>query len=122
MSRGVFVRALVARRVVTLGLLAVADSRFELLLAAGLFGATVGNLLMLHPLWLADAFGVRAYPRLFSVSNAWTVLGVAMGPLVIGIIYDLSDYRIGYGLAVVLSLLALLLVGSAGARPVRDSS
>lgn len=114
-----FALANLAGQSIGLGLLAVADSRVELLLAAGVFGATVGNLLMLHPLWLADAFGVSAYPRLFSVSNAWTVLGVAVGPLLIGIIYDLYDYRFGYGLAVVLSLLALLLVVSAGSRPVQ---
>lgn len=67
--------------------------------------------------WLADAFGVSAYPRLFSVSNAWTVPGVAAGPLLIGIIYDFADYRFGRGLAVLLSLLALLLVGLADTRP-----
>ena len=46
-------------------------------LGAGVMGATVGNLLMLQPLWLAEAFGVRAYARIFSLSNAIAVIGVA---------------------------------------------
>ena len=112
-----FALANLAGQSIGLGFIAVADSRVEILVAAGLFGATVGNLLMLHPLWLADAFGVSAYPRLFSVSNAWTVAGVALGPLIIGIIYDLSDYGFGYGLAMLLSLIALALVAMAGAGP-----
>jgi MFS family permease len=102
-----------------LALLAVADSPLKLLVAAGLFGASIGNLLMLHPLWLADAFGVGAYARLFSVSNAWTVLGVASGPLMMGILYDFASYRVAYTVAVVFSLGALLLIAGAGARPVR---
>lgn len=102
-----------------LGLLAVADSRGEILVAAGLFGATVGNLLMLHPLWLADAYGIGAYARLFSVSNAWTVLGVAAGPLAMGMLYDFADYRVAYGVAVALSLAAGVLVAGAGPRPLR---
>lgn len=100
-----------------LGLLSAAETRLEYLFAAGLFGSTVGNLLMLHPLWLADAYGVRAYPRLFSVSNAWTVLGVAAGPLLMGAMYDFADYRLAYGAAVAMSLLAVLLVAFAGAGP-----
>jgi len=100
-----------------LGLLSIAETRLEYLFAAGLFGSTVGNLLMLHPLWLADAYGVRAYPRLFSVSNAWTVLGVAAGPLLLGAIFDAADYRLAYGAAVAMSLLAVLLVAFAGAGP-----
>ena len=102
-----------------LALLASADSRGEILVAAGLFGATVGNLLMLHPLWLADAYGIGAYARLFSVSNAWTVLGVAAGPLAMGMLYDFADYRVAYAVAVALSLGAGLLVAGAGARPMR---
>jgi MFS family permease len=105
-----------------LGLLSTAETRLEYLFAAGLFGSTVGNLLMLHPLWLADAYGVRAYPRLFSVSTAWTVLGVAAGPLLMGAMYDFADYRLAYGAAVAMSLLAVLLVAFAGAGPGRQSS
>ena len=43
------------------------------------FGATVGNLLMLQPLLLAEAFGVREYPRIY-LSQLLSTLGVAPGP------------------------------------------
>jgi len=41
-------------------------SRTALIAAAVLFGATIGNLLMLQPLVIADRFGVANYPRIFA--------------------------------------------------------
>jgi MFS family permease len=102
-----------------LGLLALAQTRFSILTGAALFGSSVGNLLMLHPLWLAEAFGAAAYPRLFSLSNAWTVVGVAGGPLLLGWLYDLYDYRAAYLTAVLTSILAAVLVAAAGRKPLR---
>ena len=87
------------------------------LLGAGLFGATVGNLLMLHPLWLAEAFGVKAYARIFSLSNAIMVVGVAVGPVVLGSIYDLVDYRLAYFVAAGISLSAWAIMFLAGPTP-----
>ncbi len=100
-----------------LGMVATATSAAGMLFGAGLFGATVGNLLMLHPLWLAEGFGVRDYARIFSLSNAITVLGVAAGPVLLGLIYDFSDYRMAYGAAVGLSLLACAVMFAAGPGP-----
>ncbi len=103
-----------------LALLATADSPATILLGAGVFGATVGNLLMLHPLWLADAFGVAAYPRVFSLSNAFTVLGLATGPMLLGVLHDLYDYGWSYIAAVGMSAAALVLLVAAGSKPLRD--
>lgn len=100
-----------------LGVVAGADTAMGVLVGAGLFGATVGNLLMLHPLWLAEAFGVKAYARIFSLSNAITVLGVAGGPVAVGLIYDWEDYRLAYYAAMGLSLLAWLVMFAAGPTP-----
>ena len=102
---------------VGLGLVAVAETELMILLGAALFGGTIGNLLMLHPLWLAEAFGVRDYARIFSLSNALTVLGVAGGPLALGLLYDYADYRLAYGAAAAASLLALLVMIAAGPTP-----
>jgi len=107
---------------VGLGVLAIAETRLSILLGAAMFGSSVGNLLMLHPLWLVEAYGAGAYPRLFSLSNAWTVLGVAAGPLVLGMLYDLYDYRIAYLAAVISSLLAALLIVLAGRGPIRTQA
>lgn len=102
---------------VGLGLLALAENTAMVLTGAAVFGATVGNLLMLHPLWLAQAFGARAYPRIFSVSNAFTVLGVAAGPMLLGLLYDAAGYRLAFGVAVATTLgaVALLMLAGPGA-------
>jgi MFS family permease len=100
-----------------LTVLATATGPVQVLLGAALFGATVGNLLMLHPLWLADAFGARDYARIFALSNAVSVLGVAAGPAVLGIVYDAADYRLAYLTAVAGSAGALGLMLAAGRAP-----
>ena len=97
-----------------LGLLALAGSAAMLLTGAAVFGATVGNLLMLHPLWLAEVYGARAYARIFSVSNAFTVIGVAGGPILLGLLYDASGYRLAFGVGVAGTLGAALLLIMAG--------
>lgn len=100
-----------------LTIIAAADGAFWVLIGAGVFGSTVGNLLMLHPLWLAEGFGVRAYARIFSLSNAVTVVGVAGGPALLGVIFDASGYRAAYSAAVTASVLALAALSAAGAGP-----
>jgi MFS family permease len=72
---------------------------------------------MLHPLWLAEAFGVKAYARIFSLSNALTVAGVAGGPVLLGLLHDVADYRLAYGAAAGLSMAALLVLLLAGPTP-----
>jgi predicted MFS family arabinose efflux permease len=77
-------------------LLAFVDTRVGLLAAALVFGLTIGNVLMLRPLLLADGFGVVDYPRIFSRSDVVTTLGVAAGPFVVGALHDAVDYRFAY--------------------------
>jgi MFS family permease len=88
-----------------LAAMARSEGSTALLVAAGAFGVTVGNLLMLHPLLLAEAFGMRDYGRIYSISQLVMMLGVASGPLMVGAVHDALDgYRV-----------ALLLAGSASA-------
>ena len=75
---------------------------------------------MLHPLLLAEAFGVRDYARIFSLSNALTTAGVAAGPALLGFLYDLQGYDFAYLTAGILSLAAALVLLAAG--PVPDSA
>ena len=79
-------------------LLAGAGSRPAILAAAAVFGLSVGNILLLQPVLLADVFGVRDYPRIFSLSQLVSTLGVAAGPIVVGVIRDATG---GYGPAYV---------------------
>ena len=60
-----------------------------------LFGVTMGNSLMMHPLLLAERFGTRDYGRIYSTSQLVTVMGVAGCPPLIGLLYEASG---GYAL------------------------
>ena len=82
------------------------------------FGFSVGNLLMLQPLWLAEIYPSNIYPRLFALSNACSVIGVAFGPYLLGLVYVNSDYSVAYLVASVVSLTALVIIYSAG-QPAR---
>ena len=87
-----------------------------------LFGVTIGNSLMMHPLLLAERFGTRDYGRIYSTSQLVTVLGVAGCPALIGLLYEVSG---GYQLPF-LAVAALTLVGlailTAFSRPASASS
>lgn len=100
----------------SLVLLARADPRIALLGGAVVFGTTVGNLLMLQPLLIAERFGVFDYARIFSRAQLLTTIGVAGGPLLIGWVHDnaggyATAYVIG-GMASVAGAVAIALGGS----------
>ena len=99
---------------VALAALAFVGGEAGLLAASALFGATVGNLLMLQPLLMAEVFGVLDYPRVFSLNQLIVSAGVAVGPFLLGVLHDSSGYRLAYLVAGALSFLGALLVWSAG--------
>lgn len=82
----------------SLSLLAFNSNAVTLCLGLAAFGTSVGNLLMLHPLLIADNFDSRAYNKLFSVSNLMSSWGTASGPTVVGLAYTFSgdDYGMAY--------------------------
>ncbi len=85
-----FARVNVLLQGASLAWLALAETPAALLGGAVCFGLTVGNLLMLQPLLLAEAFGVRDYGRIYATSQALTMCGVASGPALIGVAFDLA--------------------------------
>ncbi len=97
-------------------LLGQATSAASLWLGSALFGLTVGNLLMLQPLLLAEAFGLRSYSRVFAASQGLTTLGVAAGPAAVGALHDLTGgYQYALWVVAAISLCAtvvFLLAGS----------
>ena len=104
----------------TVGLawMSVADGASALLCASAVFGFTVGNLLMLQPLLLAEAFGVRDYGRIYSLSMLLTTLGVAGGPVVLGLLHDLTaGYLLSFLMAALVSVLAYGALISSGPVP-----
>lgn len=116
-SRG-FVIALVIGQGLALILYASAETTVGLVGATVLFGLTVGNLLMMQPLMLAEAFGLRAYGRIYSLSQLFMTLGVSMGPAAMGFLYEwLSGYDVAFIVMAAASFLACVLIVAAG--PVR---
>ena len=80
-----------------------------------LFGATIGNILMLQPLLIAERFGVLDYPRMFSRAQFITVLGMAGGPLLLGWLYDnAGGYRTSYIVAGCCSLAGAVVLAAVG--------
>lgn len=116
-----FTLAIVATQSLALALLAVASSTAGLIAGTALFGVMVGNILMMQPLLLAEAFGTRDYGRIYSVSQFVSVIGVAGGPFVLGLIYEASGgYVLPYLVMAVSSLLGLVILALAG--PTRQPS
>lgn len=86
---------------------------------AALFGATVGNVLMLQSLILSAHFGVRDYARLFSRLQLVVVIGTAGGPFLLGWLYDhAGNYQLSYLVAGTLSLVGSAVMLMAG--PVQE--
>ena len=94
--------------------LSQANERGSLIAASLLFGCTIGNLLMLQPLVIADRFGVLDYPRIYSVLQLTvTGLGVAGGPYLLGYLRDAASYTVSYLAAAALSGVGALVFAAA---------
>ena len=80
-----------------------------------LFGATIGNILMLQPLLIAERFGVRDYPKIYSRAQLFGLVGTAGGPLLLGWLHDASGgYRTSYVVAGCFSMAGAVVVMFAG--------
>lgn len=116
-SRG-FVVALILVQACVLVLFSGAQSTVALVATSLLFGFTVGNMLMMAPLLCAEAFGLKAYGRIFSMNQLFTVSGVASGPLIMGVLYgQAGGYDAAFFAMAFASVLAFVCIWIAG--PVR---
>ncbi|MGF1600218.1 MAG: MFS transporter [Acidimicrobiales bacterium] len=98
-----------------LALLANANAPWAILGASVLLGVSVGNLLMLQPLLLAEAFGVAEYGRIYSFNQLFSTAGVAGGPVVLGLVHDSADYRVAFLVAAAASVAGFVSFLLAGA-------
>lgn len=104
-----FAVAMMAMQAAALVLLAWAHSRLAIVAGVALFGLTMGNSLMLHPLLLVERFGARDIGRIYSVSQVLTMGGLAAGPALVGLVYEASgDYEVPF-----LAIAAATLIGFA---------
>jgi predicted MFS family arabinose efflux permease len=100
---------------VALTLYASAEGTPALLATTVIFGVTVGNLLMMQPLLIAEAFGLKAYGRIYSFNQLLMTLGVATGPAALGFFYEwLDGYDVAFLVMAAASGLAFLLAVAAG--------
>jgi MFS family permease len=117
-----FTANLAALQALSLVWLALADDTTWLFGAIILFGATVGNILMLQPLLIAERFGVLDYPRIYSRAQLYGLVGTAGGPLLLGALHDVYDgYRVSYIAAAACSALGALVFFLAGPASADDS-
>lgn len=112
-----FALATVVGQLLGFVVIGAAENATQLWIGAGLFGFTVGNLLMLQPLILAQAFGVMDYPKIFSLSQAVSTLGIASGPVLLGAITAAHGYLMAFLTFAALSGVAFALIAAAGPVP-----
>jgi len=124
MSIRLFAILMMVFQAVSLGLLGLGSGVVVLCIGLAFFGVSVGNLLMLQPLLIAEIFGTRDYAKIFSFANLLSSLGTAAGPSILGVVYALSQnqYSVAYLVASLSGVigLALFLYGGAINR-VEDS-
>jgi len=105
--------------------IALAPSGTLAVVAAGVFGLSVGNLLMTQPLWLAEVYATSIYTKVIARANALSVLGLAVGPYFIGWAFDNfgagQSYFWPYMAAVACSIFAFAIVFVASFSPVLAS-
>lgn len=117
-----FTATLAVFQSVALVALAFAENTPAIFSSIVLFGATVGNILMLQPLLVAERFGVLDYPRIYSRAQLFGLIGTAGGPLLLGWLHDASGgYRASYIAAAMCSVLGAVVFVLSGPAEVHDA-
>lgn len=117
-----FALALMALQAGSLVMLALSQGRAAILAATTVFGATIGNSLMMHPLLLAERFGVRDYGRIYATSQMVTVVGLASCPALIGLLYEISGgYQAPFLVVAALTLVGFAILAGFGHRTAASS-
>ena len=92
-----------------------AHTSIGLLIGIALFGMTIGNMLLMQSLLVAQRFGVRDYPRIAARQGLISFTGTAVGPLLLGALHDFAGgYTASYAAAGVCSLIGAVLFSLAG--------
>ena len=73
---------------------------------------------MLQPLLIADVWGLRHYSRIYATSNLLTMLGIAVGPVLMGyLLSETGNYTASYLMAGISSFIAIIVFYLWGPRP-----
>ena len=112
---------LMAVQSIGIAVLAFGETRLAILIGSVILGASMGNLLMFHPLLLADAFGVKDYSRIYGMGQLLMIFGVGSGPFLVGLIRDLSSYRVAFVVLTVFAVAAVAFLFASGKPPSQPS-
>jgi hypothetical protein len=108
----VFIAVLQGAGIILIGQM---ENTILLFCSIGLFGAMVGNVLMMQSLLIAQRFGVKDYARISARSGLISLTGTAIGPILIGSIRDASgNYTVPYLVAGCISLIGAALFTQSG--------
>jgi len=105
-----------------IAVLALGNTTFVILLGAVILGTAMGNLLMFHPLLLAEAFGVKDYARIYGMGSLLMIFGVGSGPFLVGFIRDVSSYRSAFTVITIFAIIGLAFLAIAGKPPSAQTS
>lgn len=110
----VFSMILVILQAVALLCISLSHSSAAIVASAVFLGVSVGNLLMLQPLLLAEAYGVREYAQIYGFNQLIGTIGVASGPFALGFMHDSASYTVAFVVAAIGSVLGFLAFLAAG--------
>lgn len=114
-----FTICVAAVQAIALATLSFMESPLPILLSIGLLGATLGNMLMMQSLLIADRFGVRDFPLIWARVALISFSGTAGGPLLLGWLHDAAGgYRASYLAASMCSLISVVIFALAGTQEV----
>lgn len=110
----VFSMILVVLQAIALLCISLSHSSTAIVASAVFLGVSVGNLLMLQPLLLAEAYGVREYAQIYGFNQLIGTIGVASGPFALGFMHDSASYTVAFLVAAIGSVLGFLAFLAAG--------
>ncbi len=100
-----------ALQAVGIGILSVATTPFDLYLGALIAGFVIGNIVMLPPLLLREAFGPAAYGKLYGLANIALYAMAGVGSALAGALRDLTGaYTLALFMFVLFDLAAAAIV------------
>lgn len=100
---------------ISIALIGQMTSKVALLVCIAMFGAMVGNVLMMQSLLIAQRYGVKDFARISARSGLVSLTGTAVGPILIGYIRDSAgNYAVPYLVAGMVSLVGALIFVASG--------
>jgi len=90
---------------------------------AVIFGFAYGGCTVSHSPLVAELFGLRSHGLIFGVFNVSVMSGGAMGPLLTGYIFDITNsYQLAFIVCAVMSLIGIILTAFLKLRRVKEIS